>query len=339
MPESQSHIIIQTGFIGDIALTMFLLEEMKLICPKDRIIFITTPSGAEIARAYPHIIDEVIVYDKRGKHSGWKGIRLMIATMRSYSADTLISLHQSFRTSLIVAGSQIPIRSGYNSSALSFVYTNRQPYTKGIHEVERQKVFLSMYKKSESTDSQKRRSLLAGSSKVRTHTEISEPYIVIAPGSVWPTKRWPKHHFGKLIESLLESSPHSIALIGSEYDASLCDSILPEQYANRVINLAGKLSLDETIDMISRARLLIANDSAPIHLASLVNCPTIAIFGPTHPAFGFAPLSDVSFIMQKNLDCRPCSIHGQAQCPLNTHACMEQTLPEEVLRVALNYLS
>lgn len=339
MRESQSHIIIQTGFIGDIALTMFLLEEMKLICPQDRIIFITTPSGAEIARAYPHIIDEVIVYDKRGKHSGWKGIRLMIATMRSYSADTLISLHQSFRTSLIVAGSRVPIRSGYNSSALSFVYTNRQPYTKGIHEVERQKVFLSMYRKSESTDSQKRRSLLAGNSKVRTHTEISEPYIVIAPGSVWPTKRWPKHHFAKLIESLLESLPHSIALIGSQSDASLCDSILPEQYANRVINLAGKLSLDETIDMISRARLLIANDSAPIHLASLVNCPTIAIFGPTHPAFGFAPLSDNSFIMQKNLDCRPCSIHGQAQCPLNTHACMEQTLPEEVLRVALNYLS
>jgi heptosyltransferase-2 len=219
------------------------------------------------------------------------------------------------------------------------VYTNRQPYTKGIHEVERQKVFLSIYRKSESTDSQKRRSLLASSSKVHTHAEIPEPYIVIAPGSVWSTKRWPKHHFAKLTESLLESLPHSLALIGSESDASLCDSILPEQYANRVINLAGKLSLDETIDMISRAILLIANDSAPIHLASLVNCPTIAIFGPTHPAFGFAPLSDVSFIMQKNLDCRPCSIHGQAQCPLNTHACMEQTLPDEVLRVALNYLS
>ncbi|MFM7158642.1 MAG: glycosyltransferase family 9 protein, partial [Bacteroidota bacterium] len=122
MREQRSHIIIQTGFIGDIALTMFLLEELKSLQPTDRIIFVTTPVGSEIARAYPNIIDEVIIYDKRGKHSGWKGIQLMIQTIREYSADTLISLHHSFRTSLIVAGSRVPVRAGYKSSALSFVY-------------------------------------------------------------------------------------------------------------------------------------------------------------------------------------------------------------------------
>jgi heptosyltransferase-2 len=114
---------------------------------------------------------------------------------------------------------------------------------------------------------------------------------------------------------------------------------MPKEHKGRVLNLAGTMTLDQTISHIQQSVLLIANDSAPIHLASLVNCPTIAIFGPTHPAFGFGPLSEKSTVMQKDLPCRPCSIHGQKSCPLGSHACMREIKSQEIAEQALKYLS
>lgn len=338
MPSVNTHVIFQTGFIGDIALTMFLLEEIKLMYPKDRIVLVTTPAGAELSQAFPQIIDEVITYDKRGADAGWKGMKRIISTMRNQSATTLISLHQSFRTSIIAAFSRIRFRIGYATAALSFVYNVRVPYNKHVHEIERQRAFLMLnifpdiIKKLHIY----KRQLL---NPATLQSAIEKQRILIAPGSVWITKKWPKHHFRTLIELLLKHQPHPIGLIGSKADRELCESIIPAQHLGRVHNVAGTMSLNETVQHIRTAHLLIANDSAPIHLASLVNCPTIALFGPTHPGFGFAPISDDAIVLQKDLSCRPCSIHGQYECPLGTHACMEQILPSEVLKSALDFLN
>jgi heptosyltransferase-2 len=219
------------------------------------------------------------------------------------------------------------------------VYTSRHHYIKGIHEVERQRTFLSIYRNNINPAEQPHRRTLLSASMHRELLAEDSHYIMIAPGSVWNTKKWPQHHFKTLICALLENQSHSIMLIGSESDRALCESIIPETLRDRINNVAGTMTLDETLRAMKNAKYLIANDSAPIHLASLVNCPTIAIFGPTHPAFGFAPMSDVSYIMQKNMECRPCSIHGQTTCPLGTHACMEDILPVDVMQIAMKYFN
>ena len=337
MHDQSSHIIVQTGFIGDIALTMFLIEELRIAKPHDKIIFLTTPAGAEIAKAYPRLINEILIFDKRGEHSGFKGLMHMIRTIRKVNSGSILSLHQSFRTGLMIAFSKIPIRIGYKGSSLSFMLTDRFPYRKGIHEIERQRVLLKGIEPAilPLADIQRGRFL-------RSHNNdfnpLKEQTIVIAPASVWETKKWPAEYFHELICILLADTSHMISLIGSAKDVALCASIIPKDHRGRVLNLAGTMSLNQTIAYLEHSAMLIANDSAPIHLASLVNCPTIAIFGPTHPAFGFGPLSDQSIIMQKDLDCRPCSIHGQASCPLGTHACMREIKPREIADQALKYL-
>ena len=337
MPNGLTHVIIQTGFIGDIALTMFLLEEIKIMCPTCRLVFVTTPAGAELAKAFPNIIDEVIAYDKRGADAGWKGIKRIISMIRKESAASLISLHQSFRTSIIVACSRVRSRAGYTTSSLSFVYNHRVPYLKHVHEIERQRAFLSLdvFPEFNAIHLNRRRQLL---NPTQMQSKIDKQWILIAPGSVWNTKKWPAHHFRTLIALLLEHQPYSIGLIGSKADKELCESIIPERHAGKVQNFAGTMSLNETIQHIRKAHVLIANDSAPIHLASIVNCPTIALFGPTHPNFGFAPISDNSLVLQKDMSCRPCSIHGQHECPLGTHACMNHIQPREVLDATLGFL-
>lgn len=339
MHDPNCHIIVQTGFIGDIALTMFLIEELRSAKPHDKIIFLTTPAGAEIAKAFPRLINEVIIFDKRGKHSGLKGLMHIIRTIREIHAGSILSLHQSFRTGLMLAFSKIPIRIGYKTASLSFTLTDRFTYQKGIHEIERQRILL----RGIDPDLLPLKNVKRGT-ELRMHFNaqlghFKEPIIVIAPGSVWETKKWPPLYFQELIDTLLVKTSYTISLIGSASDAELCSAIIPKEHEGRVLNLAGTMTLDQTISHIQQSVLLIANDSAPIHLASLVNCPTIAIYGPTHPAFGFGPLSEQSIVMQKDLPCRPCSIHGQKSCPLGSHACMREIKSQEIAEQALKYLS
>jgi heptosyltransferase-2 len=98
-----------------------------------------------------------------------------------------------------------------------------------------------------------------------------------------------------------------------------------------VLNACGALSLRESAALIGRARVLVTNDSAPLHLAQAMGTPTVALFGPTVPAFGFAPLNagDAALGLE-GLACRPCSKHGPARCPLGHHRCMTELSVEQV---------
>ncbi|MEY3689313.1 MAG: hypothetical protein RIT37_875 [Bacteroidota bacterium] len=338
MYNQHCHIIVQTGFIGDIALTMFLIEELRSAKPYDKIIFLTTPAGAEIAKAFPRLLNETIIFDKRNEHSGIKGLIAMIRTIREVQAGSILSVHQSFRTGLLLACSSIPIRIGYRTASLSLFLTDRFPYQKGVHEIERQRLLLKAIEPNVLPLQNFKRGSMLRASITGENTHYTEPTIVIAPGSVWETKKWPAQYFTELISILLEKTTHTISLIGSHNDAKLCASIIPKEHKGRVLNLAGTMTLNQSIHLLRNSPILIANDSAPIHLAALVNCPTIAIFGPTHPAFGFAPLSEHSMIMQMNLACRPCSIHGQKSCPIGTHACMKEIMPTHIAEQALKFL-
>jgi heptosyltransferase-2 len=101
------------------------------------------------------------------------------------------------------------------------------------------------------------------------------------------------------------------------------------------LDATGKLSLLGSSELLARARLLITNDSSPQHLASAMNTPTIAIFGPTVPAFGFGPLAPHSLIAElPDLPCRPCHHHGPPTCPLTHWKCMRDLSVDRVEELA-----
>ncbi len=103
----------------------------------------------------------------------------------------------------------------------------------------------------------------------------------------------------------------------------------------QAIDATGKLSLLASADLIGRAALLVTNDSAPQHLASAMNTPTVTVFGPTVPAFGFGPLADRSAVAGIDaLACRPCDRHGPQKCPLGHWRCMREITPDIVAGIA-----
>jgi len=78
--------------------------------------------------------------------------------------------------------------------------------------------------------------------------------------------------------------------------------------------------------------VLVTNDSAPLHLATAVGTPVVAIFGPTVPGFGFGPRGPRDAIVEHpSLACRPCSAHGPQVCPLGHHRCMRELSVASVL--------
>ena len=162
--------------------------------------------------------------------------------------------------------------------------------------------------------------------------------IAIAPGTIWNTKRWPADRFA-VVSAQLASDDNVIVLIGGKEDEILCKEVMEIAHVKNVFSAAGKLSLLQSAELIRRCKVLISNDSAPMHIAVAVETPVIAIFGATIPGFGFAPRGHRDVVVETNgLPCRPCSIHGGNICPIKTFACMLAIAPELVVEKVKSFL-
>jgi heptosyltransferase-2 len=122
--------------------------------------------------------------------------------------------------------------------------------------------------------------------------------------------------------------------MGGPGEEELCEKI--GQQIPGALNLAGRTSLLETTTVLSGAKLVVTNDSGGQHLAALSGVPTVAVFGPTVPEFGFIPWNKQAQVVEnKTLACRPCGKHGHQICPIGTHICMTSITADQVVEKAL----
>jgi heptosyltransferase-2 len=161
---------------------------------------------------------------------------------------------------------------------------------------------------------------------------IDGAFVALAPGSIWGSKRWP--YYPELARQLADHAP--VVVVGGQDDVGLGEEIRRAAEGGggrqRVVNACGKLTLRQSAALIGRASLLVTNDSAPLHLATAMGTPIVALFGPTVTEFGFGPLraGDVALGVE-DLQCRPCSPHGPPQCPLGHHRCLRAITVQAVI--------
>jgi heptosyltransferase-2 len=137
---------------------------------------------------------------------------------------------------------------------------------------------------------------------------------------VWATKRWP--YYAELATQLVPAI--GVVVVGSAADTPLAQEIIAAA-GDRVLDATGRLTLLGSAELIGRAAAIVTNDSAPQHLASAMGTPTIAVFGPTVPEFGFGPLAPKATVAGlRDLPCRPCDRHGPQRCPLRHWRCMRE---------------
>ena len=148
-------------------------------------------------------------------------------------------------------------------------------------------------------------------------------------GATWQTKMWPEDNFAKLGQLITEKPDHRVIIFGGSSDEAM-GRRLAKEVGSKALSLAGQTSLRETAALIQKCQLFITNDSGPMHMATAVGTPVIAIFGPTVEGLGFFPLGK-SRVIETKLSCRPCSLHGSAECPKEHFRCMRDISAEEMM--------
>jgi heptosyltransferase II len=318
-PDSSPILVVQTGFLGDAVLATGMLRALHDLVPGVGLGFLVRASVAEMFEGHP-AITRLHRLDKSAKGS----TAMMAAELREAGYCTALLPHRSLRSSWIARRAGIATRVGFRQSEAPLLLTHRVDYSIARHEVDRNADLIEALRLKVPAAS--RASWLTARAELveemRNRYDQARPIVLLAPGSVWATKRWTPEGFAGVARRLATagSDPY---LIGSPAESELCAAIAVEAGLPSSSNLAGRLNLPELVALVSISARLYTNDSAPLHIAEALGVPVTAIFGPTVPEFGFGPrLAESLAIGRTDLACRPCRVHGSERCPIGTHECM-----------------
>ncbi len=337
-----SNLVFQTAFLGDLLLSIPLLKNLKRLFP-DQTLILVCRQGFGAFFLEHKLADEVFEMNKKDKTS----IESVMDQLKAKQFNYIVCPHESPRTAMLLrsikANKKIAFKKWWNG--IFFDETLKKPYE--LPDALRQMSLLTLISedfklkfsnyvqqnKIENPKTQTNYKWAFGplpdwaSMKLATHSDIDPNLVVLAPGSVWNTKRWTLEGYENLAKHFAQQGSHVI-LIGTKQEQELCQRIAEK--IPGVINKAGQTSLSELYNILKTARILYCNDSGAMHLAAAAGTETVSIFGPTVLAQGFMPWNEKSVVVQKPLPCRPCGRHGSEQCPIGTHECMKSISAEEL---------
>jgi len=334
-------LILQTAFAGDVVLAIPLARAAKQAFAGIEVDFLVTPETAILLKNNP-FVDRIWIYDKRGAERGALSFLKWIVRLRRAHFHFAIVPHRSIRSAMLVWGARIPRRVGFHRSRGAFFFTDVIPYPADVHEVERNfRLLQALGIEGEVPEPE----LFPGPEERREVDRFlkdegigaEQCFLAMAPGSLWPTKRWLPEGFARVAREVWQRWGIRSILLGGKEDLALGRRVVREG-GEGVVNGMARLSLLASAELIRRSRAILTNDSAPLHLAVAVGTPVVAVFGPTVPAFGFAPYGEGHTVIQKELACRPCGVHGGKKCPRGHFRCMRGISPEEVIRALEGYL-
>lgn len=324
-------LVIQTAFIGDVVLATALVEKIHQHHPDAKIDFLLRKGNEALLSDHPYL-NHVYVWDKKeNKH---KNLLAIAKQVRQAKYDYVINPHRFSTSGFVTWSSKAKEKRGFDKNPFAFCYTQKHKHTISskndehyIHEVERNQQLIA-----DITDVNPAKPALYPSKedfeKVKQYQE--QPYICLAPSSVWFTKKMPEDKWIALANKLPKD--HTLYFIAGPDDTEECDSIINKATHPNMVNLAGELSFLQSAALMKSAAMNYANDSAPIHFASAVNTSITGIFCSTSPNFGFGPLSDTSKVVQvEHLDCKPCNLRGLKECPKGHFKCGHEINVDQLL--------
>ncbi|HEY3875487.1 MAG TPA: glycosyltransferase family 9 protein, partial [Candidatus Kapabacteria bacterium] len=277
-------------------------------------------AGVESVIAASPDVNAVIGFDKYASERGTEGIRKKARELNELQCDTQFLLHASERSQRLSALLNCENKIGFEGMRHAGL-THFVPDTGWSSRYERAVLLLrAIAPRAELRSLPK--IVPPANVEDRDFFERGHTVVALAPGSAWETKEWGTDKFLDLARSLIRKGI-GVVVIGGEKERAIGEQILAECPEGSVLNLAGKVSFLTSITAMQASSLLVANDSAPVHAAVAVGTKVLAIYGPTVPAFGFAPPAGCGETVElADLWCRPCTPHGSHTCPIYTHACM-----------------
>jgi heptosyltransferase-2 len=326
----QKILVIQTAFIGDVVLATGLIEKLHQHFPGAQIDFLVRQGNEGLLKDHPYL-HKVLLWVKKENKLGnlWK----LLNQIRHTRYDAVVNIQRFAATGFLTAFSNAQQKIGFDKNPFSFLFNKKIKHVIGstnlaTHEIERNHQLIASL-----TDEFPAKPALYPSEKDKAAVRHlkNQPYIVVAPASVWFTKQFPADKWVHFINKV--PSGIKIYLIGAAGDKELCNEICNNTTHLYVHNLCGQYNFLQSASLQKDALMNYVNDSAPMHFASAMNAPVTAVYCSTLPSFGFGPLSDKSFVVEvkETLECRPCGLHGLKACPLGHFNCAYKIADEQLL--------
>lgn len=309
-------LVIQTAFLGDVILASPVWENLHTAYPQAQIDVVVKKGNESLLHGHP-FLHQVFIFDKSKK---LKNLWVLGKSLRSKQYDLIINLQRFASSGILTLLAKGKESRGFEKNPLSLFFSKRFQHEMkpNWHEVDRNLSLIADFVSA----TNRRPQLYPSTEDVKVIQHFQDvPYFCLAPTSVWFTKQAPKKIWLELIRKLQKPN-RRIYLLGAPNDIPYLDQLQKEATDLNVINLAGKLSLLQSAALMAGAQHNYVNDSGPLHLASATNAPVTAFFCSTVPEFGFGPLSENAAIIEvKDLECRPCGLHGHSACPKQHFKC------------------
>jgi len=330
-PSEIKHIlVIRPGGMGDAALLLPVLKEIKNIVSGIKIDLLCEPRNAGIFKASPHI-DDIFYYDRPGT--------LLKILRKPY--DIVFDTEQShFLTAFVCSLLKADYKIGYATQNRGFVYHRALTYHHNRYEAENfwdlfSSVFpiprLLQWNFPYFLSSQEK------NWKLNYPIRTGVPFVCLFPGASkkecnWPETRWVK------VADYLQREGYQAILLGGNLEIPICKKIITQSRIKKIIDLSGKLSLLKTAWLLEKASLLISTDSGILHVGVLCDIPTVSLFG-SGIAAKWGPKGPKHTIVNKGLPCSPCALFGTIPSCSHNIACMMEITSEEVIKVVNELLN
>jgi heptosyltransferase-2 len=308
LPKTFENIlVVRTDRIGDVVLTTPAIKALRQSYPASRISVLVSSSNFDLINGNPYV-DDILVDDRQGRHKGFIGFLRLVREIRVKKFDLAIIYHTKKRYNLACFAARTPFRLGYKNEKFGFLLTLPIKDIRPLgqkHEAEycmdvlkaigiennELDVFVPTQKEAEDWVLQ----------WIQENDLRPNDFIMIHPGASDPAKCWPIVNFASLIDRLIERFGLRIVLIGSLQTVPLAADILQKiRSSSKVLNLTGKTSVAQMASLLRRARLLISNDSGPVHVAAGVGTSVISLFMRDQPGINperWKPLGPKSFVL------------------------------------------
>ena len=331
--------MVAPGWVGDLVMAQTLFKYLKQQQPNCMIDLLAAAWARPLIERMPEINRHHVADFKHGQ------LRLrarfhLAKQLRAYHYNHAIILPNSFKSALIPWWAKIKQRTGWRGEQRWGVINDLRLLNKkrlhlmiqrylALGEVKHQapspvtEQDCSAWWPSLSTSVHQQQQRLAD-----FNLNLEQPVLALCPGAKFgPAKQWPSQHFASLAQQMSRKG-WQIWLLGSREDMDTASKIQQACTPDvNCMNLCGQTRLDEAIDLLATANVVVSNDSGLMHIAAALKRPVVALYGATTPDFA-PPLCDHKVILSQNLSCQPCF---KRHCPLKHFNCMNNLAPQTVV--------
>lgn len=339
--EPEKILIIRLSSIGDIILTTPLIRAVRKRFPEVQLDFAVKEQFVDLLRSNPNI-DNITVFNSK---TGFKGLRAFKRSLKQENYDFVIDLHKNFRS--------VYLRNGISSGRIlkySKDYFKRSLLVWfGLNFFRKiDPVYLKYFRAVKSLETEDdglgTEMELTPDAMSRVAEELKKNayssdrmMVALCPGAGFPTKRWLEEGYAAAGDFFAKRYNALVVFLGSGQDEPVCENVRKAMIEHSV-SFCGKLNLQESAGVLKKSSVVITNDTGLMHIAQTQKRPVVAVFGPTVRELGYFPFPENSFVIEKNLKCRPCTHNGSIKCPKKHFRCMKDITAKEVIEAAIQLL-